>query len=71
VTGVVEAAYVIDGITYTQDQPTGEFAGLLYSAHDDDNLYFVFAQSPFINDNSYGRPASVGMSGNKAINSLT
>ena len=41
VTGVVEAPYVLSGITYTQDQATGEFAGLLYTAHDDDNLYSV------------------------------
>ena len=54
VTGVVESPYVVGGITYTQDQATGEFAGFLYRAEDNDNFYFAFAQSPFINDNSYG-----------------
>ena len=53
VTGVVEEAYVIQGITYTQDQLTGDFAGLLYTAEDDNNFYFGFAQSVFVNDNTY------------------
>ena len=30
VTGVVEAAYVPSGITYTLDSATGIFAGILY-----------------------------------------
>jgi len=55
VTGVVEASYVVDGITYTQDSATGQFAGLLYeSAPGDGVLYFAFEQSSLINDNSYG-----------------
>ena len=55
VTGVVEDAYVVNGITYTQDQFGEEaFAGFLYTAEDNDNYYFAFAQSVFINDNSYG-----------------
>lgn len=53
VTGVVEGAYVINGITYTQDQITGDFAGYLYTAEDAGNLYFGFEQSVFINDNTY------------------
>ena len=53
VTGVVESVYVIEGITYTQDQASGDFAGLLFSHEDDDNFYFGFAQSVFINDNTY------------------
>ena len=53
VTGVVEEAYVVQGITYTQDQLTGDFAGLLYTAEDATNFYFGFAQSVFINDNTY------------------
>ena len=57
VTGVVEAPYAIQGITYTQDQATGDFAGYLFSAEDDDNYYFGFAQSVFINDNTYGANA--------------
>jgi len=54
VTGVVEAPYVIKGITYTQDQTTGLFAGILYQAEDAQNLYFAFEQSVYINDNTYG-----------------
>ena len=54
ITGVVEAPYVVNGITYTQDQATGDFAGLLYTAEDSGTLYFAFAQSVFINDNTYG-----------------
>ncbi len=54
VTGVVEAAYVVDGIQYTVDSGTGNFAGLLYTASDADALYFGFSQSLAINDNSYG-----------------
>ena len=57
VTGVVEAAYVVQGITYTQDQTAGFFAGLLYTAEHDDTLYFAFDQSVFINDNTYGTAA--------------
>ena len=53
VTGVVEEAYVVQGITYTQDQLTGDFTGLLYTAEDATNFYFGFAQSVFINDNTY------------------
>jgi len=54
VTGVVEPAYAIQGITYTQDDVTGEFAGYLFTAEDENNYYFGFAQSVFINDNTYG-----------------
>ncbi len=54
VTGVVEAPYVIKGITYTQDQATGDFAGYLFTAEDADNYYFAFSQSVHINDNTYG-----------------
>ena len=54
ITGVVEAPYVVDGITYTQDQISGEFAGYLFTAEDDENFYFGFSQSVYINDNSYG-----------------
>jgi len=53
VTGVVEPSYVVSGITYTQDQITGQFAGLLYQAEDANYLYFGFAQSTGINDNTY------------------
>ena len=54
VTGVVESPYVVNGITYTQDQVTGNFAGLLFTAEDSTNLYFAFVQSVLINDNTYG-----------------
>ncbi|MCZ6692102.1 MAG: hypothetical protein O7H41_21155 [Planctomycetota bacterium] len=54
VTGVVEAPYVINGITYTQDQVSGDFAGILYEATSGGTLYFAFEQSVFINDNTYG-----------------
>jgi len=54
VTGVVEAPYVVQGITYTQDQVTGQFAGYLYAAEDEGSFYFGFAQSVEINDNTYG-----------------
>ena len=57
VTGVVESPYVLQGITYTQDQATGEFAGILYQAQDATTLYFAFEQSVHINDNSYGANA--------------
>lgn len=57
VTGVVEPAYVIDGITYTQDQISGDFAGFLYTAEDSGNFYFGFEQSVFINDNTYAQNA--------------
>ena len=57
VTGVVEEPYVVKGITYTQDQTTGVFAGILYRAEDDQNLYFAFEQSVHINDNTYGANA--------------
>ena len=53
VTGVVEGAYVINGITYTQDQISGDFAGYLYTAEDGENFYFGFEQSVYINDNTY------------------
>lgn len=54
VTGVVDPPYVVQGITYTQDQVSGNFAGLLYKAEDADNVYLAFEQSVFINDNTYG-----------------
>ena len=54
VTGVVEGSYVAQGVTYTQDQATGEFAGLLYTAEDATSYYFAFAQSVHVNDNTYG-----------------
>jgi len=54
VTGVVEAPYVVQGITYTQDQATGDFSGYLYRAETATELYFAFAQSVHINDNTYG-----------------
>ena len=54
VTGEVEAPYVLKGITYTQDQATGLFSGYLYMAEDADELFFGFAQSTGISDNSYG-----------------
>ena len=54
VTGVVEAPYVLQGITYTQDSLSGVFAGILYQAEDATTLYFAFEQSVHINDNSYG-----------------
>ena len=54
VTGVVEAQYVANGITYTVDSGTGTFAGLLFTAEDDQKFHFAFAQSVLINDNSYG-----------------
>jgi len=53
VTWVVEHGYVVSSITYTQDQATGDFAGFLFTAEDDHNFYFAFAQSVFINDNTY------------------
>ena len=59
-TGVVEPAYTIDGITYTQDQATGEFAGLLDTAEDATTLYFAFEQSVFINYNTYGPLSDTG-----------
>ena len=64
VTGVVEAPYVVKGITYTQDQTTGLFAGILYQAEDANNLYFAFEQSVRINDNTYGANA-IGWEENK------
>jgi uncharacterized repeat protein (TIGR01451 family) len=60
-TGVVEAPYVVQGITYTQDQLSGKFAGLLYKAEDANNVYLAFEQSVFMNDNTYG-PNSIGWS---------
>lgn len=54
ITGVVDPAYIVQGITYTQDQLSGNFAGLLYQAEDADNVYLAFEQSVFINDNTYG-----------------
>lgn len=53
VTGVVESGYVVQGITYTQDQNDGDFAGLLFKAEGDTDFHFAFAQSVFINDNTY------------------
>jgi len=55
VTGVVEAPYVVQGIIYTQDQVTGDFAGYLFRAEDETNYYFAFAQSVHVNDNTYGK----------------
>jgi len=54
VTGVVEEPYLISGITYTLDSMTGDFAGLLYFYEDADYVYFAFAQSVHLSDNSYG-----------------
>ena len=62
VTGVVESQYVASGITYTQDQATGDFAGVLFTSEDDlgtpsdpsdDVLHFGFSQTALINDNTY------------------
>ncbi len=54
VTGVVEDAYVVDGVTYTLDSQTGNFAGLLFTAEDNGTLYFGFSQAAGLNDNTYG-----------------
>jgi len=54
VTGVVEADYLVQGINYTLDSATGDFAGVLYLAEDASSLYFAFEQSVHINDNTYG-----------------
>ncbi len=57
VTGVVEEAYLANGVSYAMDPATGEFAGYLYTAEDGDAFYFGFAQSVHINDNTYGTNA--------------
>ncbi|NUN13585.1 MAG: DUF11 domain-containing protein [Myxococcales bacterium] len=57
VTGEVEAAYIQEGITYTQDTATGDFSGYLFRYEDATHLYFAFAQSVHLNDNTYGTNA--------------
>lgn len=57
VTGEVEPAYIQEGITYTQDTATGNFSGYLFRYEDATHLYFAFAQSVDLNDNTYGTNA--------------
>ncbi|MGM0577988.1 MAG: DUF7507 domain-containing protein, partial [Myxococcota bacterium] len=70
VTGVVEPAYVVQGVTYTQDQVSGDFAGLLYETEDDSRVYFGFEQSVGVNDNTYGQN-SIGWSKQHKLHDLT
>ena len=54
----LETGYAGNGIIYTQDAQTGEFAGTLFFSEDGDNYYFAFELSDLVNDNSYGSGSS-------------
>ncbi|MBT6681448.1 MAG: DUF11 domain-containing protein, partial [Chloroflexi bacterium] len=54
VTGAIDPNYILGSITYTQDQASGDFAGLEYRGEDANYYYFAFEQFTGVNDNTYG-----------------